>query len=709
MIQASTSSSSDNSPSSGEPVPADQMPARGPVVDDWVAALHATSFVSMTRPHLDQYLSRLFRQVSRVMTDPRFDRNRAIRIGGDLVAAHYTDPTSLDRSLHVLAAHLSAATSNSAQVLRTSAVLGAVAAGYAQALQDQTRAEQERISRSTFTARAAAEEARWASEARFAAVFANTLTGIGVADIDGRIIEVNGALCDIFGFQPDEFVGLSVFAFIHPDDEPGIWDQVKAMMIGARDHLRIQKSYAGKDGHDIWTDLVLSLIRDQQGDPSYLVAMVDDISEAHQLQTQLRFQAEHDSLTSLPNRDSFLAELQNALGAPDGPRIGVCYLDIDGFKAVNDTFGHHAGDELLRVVATRLSELLEPDRDLIARLSGDEFAMLIRAEPAQVRAIAQAAVDAVRRPVLILGHEVRVSVSIGVVDRAECDFDPVALLKAADSTLYWAKNEGRDRYLLYDRARYHADLRRSDVAAQLPAAVERGEFVVDYQPLVRLGDDSLVGAEALVRWVRPDGPRLGPENFIALAEQTGSIVALGAEVLRQACAEARVWADAHPDSPFLLSVNIAARQLTDPSIVDTIAHILEQSRWPAERLQLELTERAIMAPDGGPAAMLHQLADMGVTIVIDDFGTGYSNLAYLHRLPVHGLKLAGPFVTDALTDNSALLDAVITLAHSLHLTVTAESVETANQAAQLAELGCDFAQGWHLGVPGPLDLIHPRG
>lgn len=694
------------SPSSGEPVAAARMPARGPVVGDWAAALHATSFVSMSRPHLDQYLGRLFRQVSRVMTDPELDHARAARIGGDLVAAHYTDPTSLDRSLQVLAAHLTPATSGPGQVVRMGAVLGGIAAGYARALQDRTRAEQERISRSTFAARAAAEEARWASEARFGAVFANTLTGIGIADVDGRILEVNGALCEIFGFASEDFVGQSVFAFIHPDDEPGIWDEVTAMSNGDVDHLRMQKSYAGKDGHQIWTDLVLSLVRDPQGDPRFLVAMVADISEEHQLQTQLRFQAGHDSLTGLPNRDSFLSELRTALGAPGEPRIGVCYLDIDGFKAVNDTFGHHTGDELLRALAEQLSDLLDSD-DLIARLSGDEFAMLIRGGPARVRTVAGAAVDAVRRPVVVGGHEIRVSVSIGVVDSGGRDLDPVALLKAADSALYWAKNEGRDRYVLHDPARYHADLRRSDVAAQLPAAVERGEFVVEYQPLVRLSDHGLVGAEALVRWDRPDGPRLGPDHFIALAEQTGSIVALGAEVLRQSCRQARAWADAHPGSPFLLSVNVAARQLTSPAVVDTVARILDETGWPAERLQLELTERDMMAPDRGPAAMLRRLADMGITIVIDDFGTGYSNLAYLHRLPVHGLKLAGPFVTNAPVDDSALLDAVITLAHSLHLTVTAESVETAAQAAQLAELGCDIAQGWHFGVPGALDLIVP--
>ncbi|TCK27401.1 putative bifunctional diguanylate cyclase/phosphodiesterase [Pseudonocardia endophytica] len=695
------------SPAAGEPVATARMPADGPLVDDWTAALHATSFVSMTGMHRGEYLSRLVHRVHRLMTDTAFDRAGALRIGGDLVAAHYTDPTSLDRSLRVLTTHLTPATSSPAQVQRMGALLAGIAAGYAQALQDRTRAEQERISRSTFAARAAAEEARWASEARFGAVFANTLTGIGIADVEGRIVEVNGALCDIFGFQAEDFVGQSVFAFIHDDDEPGTWDQVKAMANGELDHLRMRKSYAGKDGQQIWTDLVLSLVRDQQDEPRFLVAMVADISEEHQLQTRLRYQAEHDALTGLPNRSRFLRELGQSLGTPGGPRIGVCYLDIDGFKAVNDTFGHHAGDELLRVVAGRLSALLDPERDLVARLSGDEFAVLVRADPARVRDVAQAAVEAVRRPVVILGHEIRVSVSIGVVDRVGGDFDPVALLKAADSTLYWAKNEGRDRYVLHDPVRYRSDLQRSDVAAQLPAAVDRGELVVDFQPLVRLHDHALVGAEALVRWNRPDGRRLGPDHFIALAERTGSIVALGAEVLRQSCVQARVWADAHPGSPFLLSVNIAARQLAEPGIVDTISGILEQTRWPAERLQLELTERDVMVPDGGASAMLRRLAAMGVTIVIDDFGTGYSNLAYLHRLPVHGLKLAGPFVTDAPADNAALLGAVVTLAHSLHLTVTAESVETAGQAAQLGELGCDVAQGWYFGMPGRIDLIQP--
>ena len=415
---------------------------------------------------------------------------------------------------------------------------------------------------------------------------------------------------------------------------------------------------------------------------------MENITERHRLQTRLRHQALHDPLTGLPNRTLFFERLDAALLAGTGP--GVCYLDLDGFTEVNDTLGHDKGDALLRIVARHLTEALG-GRHLVARMGGDEFVVLVErdADADTLRRVAQAVLGAVRRPLWLDDHEVSVSASIGVV-RAGGGQDAAELMKTADTALYWAKADGRNRYAVFDEARHRSDVDRFAVAARMPEALARGEFSLVYQPLVQLADRTAVGLEALVRWTLPDGRRLDPGRFVPLAEDSGFIVPLGRWVLTQACRHAAGWAAADPATRPLISVNVAARQLREQSFVDDVATVLDETGWPAELLQLELTESALMGSPDGSLAALHALAGMGVRIAIDDFGTGYSNFAYLRRLPVHALKLAGPFVTGAAVGvewgeqvDREVVGLVIALAHTLGLTVTAESVETADQFAHL--------------------------
>jgi EAL domain-containing protein (putative c-di-GMP-specific phosphodiesterase class I) len=280
-------------------------------------------------------------------------------------------------------------------------------------------------------------------------------------------------------------------------------------------------------------------------------------------------------------------------------------------------------------------------------------------------------------------------------------------MAAADTTLSWAKTDGRDRYALFDEQRHRDDLDRFALSARMPEALAGGEFGLEYQPLVRLADRCMAGVEALVRWTLPDGRRVDPGRFVPLAEDTGFIVPLGRWVLAQACRQAAAWEAGDLQTGLVVSVNVAARQVREPGLVDVVATVLAETGLPPELLQLELTESALMGTPDGSLAVLHALAGMGVRIAIDDFGTGYSNLAYLRHLPVHVLKMAGPFVTGAVprgADRETTVDAaaidhevvalIIRLAHRLGLTVTAESVETAEQLAQLERLGCDIGQGW---------------
>ncbi|MEU4716835.1 bifunctional diguanylate cyclase/phosphodiesterase [Micromonospora purpureochromogenes] len=426
-------------------------------------------------------------------------------------------------------------------------------------------------------------------------------------------------------------------------------------------------------------------------------------------ESRFRHQATHDPLTGLPNRVLFTERLTAAIGAPGrgADRVGVCFLDLDRFKVVNDSLGHQVGDALLVSVARRLRAAL--GEHLLARLGGDEFVILVErtARVDDAVAAAEAALAALAEPALVDGHELTITASIGIVERPVAGTTPGELMRAADSTLHWAKAAGGARWSVFDPDRHRADLARYALAAAIPAAIDRGEFFLDYQPLTSLRDGTMLGVEALVRWRHPELGVLRPGSFIGLAEETGLIVRLGGWVLAEACREAESWGVRAP----FVSVNLAVRQVHRPGLVQEVRSLLAATGLPPERLQLEITESTMMSTAEEPVRALRVLADLGVRIAIDDFGTGYCNLAYLRDLPVTELKVAGEFVTGlrapavdpASRTDERILASLVSLAHALDLTVTAEGVETAGQAERLRAIGCDAGQGWYFGRPGPAE------
>ncbi len=491
-------------------------------------------------------------------------------------------------------------------------------------------------------------------------------------------------------------------------------EHYRELIRGERDHFRVEKPYFTRDGQIVWTDLVVSLIRDQHHRPRFVVAMVEDVTERHLLQIRLRHQALHDPLTQLPNRTLLYERLADVFDDPDTEaRVGLCYLDVDGFNVINDTLGHDIGDHLLVAVARRLHTAVADPHTLVARVGGDEFVVLVEGSKGTESAVdvAEQALAAVRAPVRLGTHEVTVSASAGVVERPVRGTSAGELMKAADTTLSWAKTDGKNRLALFDADRHALEVTRYQLSASMPAGLDRGEFFVEYQPLVRLRDAAVIGVEALVRWRHPHFGVLGPDNFIALAEETGLIVPLGRWVLTEACQQAATWRRAHPDRELISSVNVAVRQVRDPEIVRQVSAILDETGLEPGGLQLELTESAVMGNAGEPLDTLYALADLGVRIAIDDFGTGYSNLAYLRRLPVHSLKLAGSFVAGLRSPRNPdrvdqeIVATLIKLAHTLNLTVTAEGVETAQQAERLRAMWCDTAQGWYYAEPGPASAM----
>ncbi|MFJ9694110.1 putative bifunctional diguanylate cyclase/phosphodiesterase [Kitasatospora sp. NPDC101183] len=568
-----------------------------------------------------------------------------------------------------------------------------------------------------------------ASESRFRTAFCNAGIGMALIGPDDRIIEVNPALAALIGRSVADLVGTHLHRIIDPE---GLPNRLFAELAdGGRERFRVEKQLRHREGHLIWSKVTVSLIRDGEGEPLYTLALVEDITEQRRLGDRLEYQALHDPLTRLPNRTSFFERLDAACltadglapAEEDGRRVGVCYLDLDGFAAINETLGHHIGDQLLIAVAARLQHGLSgPGAHLVARMGGDEFAVLVAdsAGSEQLTALAARILEALERPFDVAGHRLVITASVGVVERSVHETTPTDLVKDADATLYWSKADGRARWTLYDPDRGAHQLTRQRLATALRPALERGEFTIEYQPLVGLADGTVHGAEALVRWRHPRYGTLSPDRFIPLAEESGAIVPLGKWVLEESCRQARQWLSEFPDTETFVSVNLAARQIWDSDVVADVARALESTGLPARLLQLEITESALLGPGGRPSQALQALADMGVRIAIDDFGTGYSNLAYLSRLPVHVLKLDGTFIqgfrdpapaprpesgTRRSDADEQIVGAMVQLAHTLGLTVTAEGIESAAQAERLRLTGCDTAQGWYFARPGEAEHV----
>ncbi|MFB8024271.1 MULTISPECIES: putative bifunctional diguanylate cyclase/phosphodiesterase [unclassified Streptomyces] len=552
----------------------------------------------------------------------------------------------------------------------------------------------------------------------YRAAFATAALPMAVVDHLGRIVRPNEALGGLLGADPASLTGRLAADLVGLTQDSPARQEYSEVLRGTRPQLRCTRRLKHADGRPLWAEITVAPMGEPAGGAGRVLLTVADVSDRRELRERLRHLRMHDPVTRLPNRTLFFERLATALesGPPaDGPaprhgRIGLCYLDIDGFKAVNDTLGHRTGDRLLAAVAGRLTDCAEADDHrtgghLVARLGGDEFAILVDDSSGthQLTELARSVLAALQRPFEVAGHRLSVSASIGVVERSSAGTSATALMQAADTTLYWAKADGRARWTLFDPERNAHRMTRQALSSTLRPAVDRGEFTLEYQPLVGMADEVVRGVEALVRWNHPRFGLLAPSRFVPIAEEDGTIVQLGRWVLRTACRQARRWQLEHPEEPPLfISVNVAVRQVRDSDLVAEVAEILAETGLAPGLLQLELTESAVMGSSGRPLRVLQALSDMGVRIAIDDFGTGYSNLAYLSRLPVSVLKLDGSFVRGFRYEDGAhpspadetIVEAMVQLAHRLGLTVTAECVETSGQAERLRRIGCDTGQGW---------------
>ena len=547
------------------------------------------------------------------------------------------------------------------------------------------------------TARKEAEEKLRLS----ATVLEHIADAVMVVDIEGVIVAVNPAFTQITGYTEAEAVGQhSSLTRSERHDElfyETMWDELIASGFWRGEIWRRRKN------GDIYLEwLTISAVRDTRALTTHYVGVCSDITVIKQAQEKLDHLAHHDPLTALPNRLLFHDRLQHALlrAARDGEQLAILFIDLDRFKNVNDTLGHHIGDELLQQVAAQLSARLR-DGDTLARLGGDEFIVLLEKIDGQYGAtqVAEKLVSMFEQPFLVAGHELFVTCSVGVSLFPDDAQDLNMLIRNADVAMYQAKARGRNGYRFYAPSMTGEGIERLRLETYLRRSIEKHEIFLNFQPQVEIDTGRLVGVEALVRWNHPELGLIPPARFIPLAEDSGFINQLGKWVLDEACRQMMRWQEQGLRVP-KIAVNLSVKQFERGSIAGMVAAILAETGLEAQRLQLEVTESVIMNT-GDALGFINDLHAIGVGLAIDDFGTGYSSLAYLKQLPVQTLKIDRSFIKDISTDanDEAIAIAIIQLGKSMHLSVIAEGVETQEQAAFLLRHGCKLAQGYFYSKP----------
>ncbi len=543
------------------------------------------------------------------------------------------------------------------------------------------------------------------SENRIRAILDHAADGIMHIGGDGSLLEFNEAVTRILGFPTSSLVGRDVGLFLLPTAELETDADVLHGLLplaASKGHLGLQAWAKRSDGSRVPIHLTVSRIDD--GPEHTYTALMRDVSERLEFEQQLEFQAQHDALTGLPNREVLVRELHNSLvELRNGSRpIGLLFLDVDRFKSVNDTLGHQAGDDLLCQVSNRLREAVRPT-DLVARFGGDEFVVLARGlrDADDMLIVANRVASSAIKPFNLGGEEVFTSFSVGIVVNEDGRSDTETMIGNADVAMYRAKQGGRNRIEVFDEQMRERINARHDLGTALRKAIENDELYCDYQPIYDLATGEMSGVEALARWDRPGVGAVSPAEFIPVAEETDLIFGLGRTILRRACLQLVEWTTAHPERPLRMSVNLSGKELADSDCVEVLKHVIDETGVDPTLLTLEVTETVLLDDLARAIATLHELRELGICLAIDDFGTGYSSLTYLREFPIDIVKIDRSFMSELEDEHqfTPIVEMVITLARNLKLQVVAEGVENAVQAERLRALGCDLVQGFYFARP----------
>lgn len=535
--------------------------------------------------------------------------------------------------------------------------------------------------------------------------------GLMVTDAEGRVVEVNPAFSEITGYAAGQMLGRPASQLESDRHEPEFYRQ---MWAAARDSGRWDGEVWSRraDGGLFLERRSIDAVPGDDGRVSHYVFVINDITESHEKDERIRFLAFHDALTGLPNRFLLEDRLRHGIETARRERqqLGLMFLDLDQFKAINDGLGHDVGDLLLKEVAARIKGELR-QCDTVARLGGDEFVVLVRGlrDQGHYEALMSKLIETISQPLTVLSHRLNVGTSLGVAIYPQDGQDPATLMRNADLAMYAAKAGGRGMYRFFEAGMSQSAVIRLELETALRQAQRQGELSLHYQPKTAALSGEVVGYEALMRWFNPQRGHVSPASFIPVAEESGLIGQLGRWSLGEAARQIAAW-QAAGFGWQRVAVNVSARQLVEGDLAGEIRQACVGAGIPPELIEIELTESVLMNQPGEAARALQAVKALGVTVAIDDFGTGYSSLAYLRRLPIDVLKIDRSFVQEAELDEHgmAIIRTVLVLARTLDLRVVAEGVETEVQAGLLREAGCEFLQGYLFGRPEPAEKVEAR-
>lgn len=543
------------------------------------------------------------------------------------------------------------------------------------------------------------------SEEHFRTAFDHAV-GMALVTPSGRWSEVNESLCLLLGYKEEELQSKSFRAIIHPDDLGETLVKIQELLDGLINSFQMETRYYKKSGETIWVLSSASVVRAEDGAARHMVFQIQNISDRKQAEDQIRYAAFHDPLTGLPNRtllaDRISISVERAKRSGDY-KFAVLFIDLDRFKVVNDSMGHEMGDKLLVNLSKRLKFCIRAV-DTVARLGGDEFAVLLDGIQNENTAIeiAERIQEHLRQPFDLEGQEFFTSASIGISFSALGYSNPEDILRDADTAMYRAKSNGKARYEIFDLGMHTRAVELLRLETDLRQAIEKGEIIPHFQPIVSLPAGIVSGFEALARWQHSERRLVSPADFIPLAEETGLIVPLGMQMFKESCEQLRRWQQQFPrEIPLTMSINLSGKQFAQKDLVEEIGKIIEDSGIKPHCIRIEVTESVVMDNAVSAIEILKKLKTIGVQLSIDDFGTGYSSLSYLHRFPFDILKIDRSFVSRMALDKDSrsIVETILALASKLEKRVVAEGVETDQHRDMLSSLSCDYAQGYLFSKP----------
>jgi diguanylate cyclase (GGDEF)-like protein/PAS domain S-box-containing protein len=677
----------------------------------WAAIALSTSHLALSRADIEAFLLDVTEALVELLRSDPFDPSPACEAGAELVSINLTGTDALDGTIRLLGAELLHAAGidfDQRAQDRLTALTGSLTSGYVAALRDRLFDEQEMIKKAVFRARDVAERARRATEARWQAVFHSTAAGIAITDLDGLVQLVNPALCEILGVRESDLLERPLAIRVSPTYAPQVLAALGHVVRGEHDKFVGDVSFLDQDGEPVWTRLSLALVRDLAEKPEYAVAVVENITDLHLLrESQLSMMLE-DQLTSLPNRTHFMSQLDSALQhARDDENIALCYIDLDGFKIINDGVDHMAGDRVLKRVATTLRAAF-PEPSVVARIGGDGFAILLTGTKGsyEISERISAAMEELAEPAYVDDDTgVAVSASIGIVERLAAGVTSTELVRAAEITVHRAKLNGKAQWELYDPALDKEYRAQFQLGAAIPGALESGQFQLTYQPTHRLADGVPVGLRALVHWHHPKRGLLRPADFLAMADETGFVVPMGRWILEQVCQQMADWDGRFGTGALPVAVNLSPRMAREQDLVQMIRDLLERTKAPASKLRLSVPAAVAVDDQGEPLENLSTLRDINVHAVVHGFGAGNTGLVDLRTLPVDGVTVAPSVIrafADSLDEDSPFehgLRQLVDLGGRLEVGIVADGVDTVAVADRLRGIGLRYGSGAAVGEP----------